>query len=107
MNSLSSHVLDTTLGRPAAGLKLELTCPDGSKVEGQTNSDGRCSDWQGISVTPGTYQLKFMTGEYLLEHHDSAFYPYVDIVFNVNTEAEHYHIPLLLSPFGFSSYRGS
>lgn len=107
MLSLSSHALDTTLGKPASDLELTLTCPDGSEIAAITNQDGRCNDWQGNVFTPGLYSIRFATGSYLLKHHDSAFYPYVDVHFEMTENGGHYHIPLLLSPYGFSSYRGS
>ena len=107
MNSLSSHVLDTTLGLPAANMGLSLTCPDGNVIESSTDSDGRCNNWQQTEFTPGIYQLRFHTKKYLLEHHHKGFYPYVDIHFELEENGGHYHVPLLISPFGFSSYRGS
>lgn len=105
--SLSSHVLDTTLGCPASAMKLVLTTPSQQQVEAVTDDDGRCNDWGDITLEAGTYQLRFVTGDYLEEHHQSAFYPQVDICFNIAEDGGHYHIPLLISPFGFSSYRGS
>jgi 5-hydroxyisourate hydrolase len=105
--SLSSHVLDTTLGRPASKMKLVLTTPDQKHIDAITNGDGRCNEWDGVEFVEGTYQLRFMTGDYLNEHHQSAFYPHVDICFTMMENGGHYHIPLLISPFGFSSYRGS
>jgi 5-hydroxyisourate hydrolase len=106
-SSLSSHVLDTTLGRPAQAMKLILTSPDGNQVTASTNEDGRCNDWGNMTFEAGIYQLRFLTGDYLQQHHQSAFYPHVDICFEIAEGASHYHIPLLISPFGFSSYRGS
>ncbi|MDP5031615.1 MAG: hydroxyisourate hydrolase [Paraglaciecola sp.] len=105
--SLSSHVLDTTLGKPAANMKLTLITPEGREVEALTNNDGRCNQWQATEFTAGIYQLRFHTKSYLLEHHAAAFYPYVDIHFELVEDGGHYHVPLLISPFGFSSYRGS
>lgn len=105
--SLSSHVLDTTLGKPAANMQLTLLTPDGTKIEASTNLDGRCNQWQDKVFSPGIYQLRFHTKSYLLEHHNAAFYPYVDIHFELSENGGHYHVPLLISPFGFSSYRGS
>lgn len=107
MNSLSSHVLDTTLGKPAAGMQLQLTTPTGQTIRAQTDKDGRCNQWQNIPIVAGVYQLRFNTGKYLQATHDSCFYPQVDIHFSVVQNGGHYHIPLLISPFGFSSYRGS
>ncbi len=107
MPSLSSHVLDTTLGKPAAGLAITLTLPDGTCVSATTNDDGRVSQWPVDAFPAGTYQVRFHSGEYLQQQHGSAFYPFVDVHFELQADGGHYHIPLLLSPFGFSSYRGS
>ncbi|QHJ10039.1 5-hydroxyisourate hydrolase [Paraglaciecola mesophila] len=105
--SLSSHVLDTTLGKPAANMQLILTTPEGNIAHAQTDADGRCNQWGELAILPGLYQLRFITGEYLSATHGSAFYPFVDVHFEITKEGGHYHIPLLISPFGFSSYRGS
>ena len=107
MNSLSSHVLDTTSGKPASGMKITLTTPDGHTIEAETNNDGRCNEWQNQVFTAGTYQLRFHTKAYLTAHHGSAFYPFVDVHFDIEEQGGHYHVPLLISPFGYSSYRGS
>lgn len=88
-------------------MKLQLTAPNGKTVHGQTDRDGRCSNWQEMPLEAGVYRLRFNTGDYLQTTHGSAFYPQVDIHFTVAQEGGHYHIPLLISPFGFSSYRGS
>ena len=105
--SLSSHVLDTTLGKPAAKMAITLYTPQGLQFETQTNADGRCNQWQDFEFAAGIYQLRFHTKDYLLAHHPQAFYPYVDIHFELTENGGHYHVPLLISPFGFSSYRGS
>ncbi|MBE1301681.1 MAG: hydroxyisourate hydrolase [Alteromonadaceae bacterium] len=107
MPSLSSHVLDTTLGKPAEAMKLTLTCPDGSGFNLVTNADGRVSQWPDINLVTGTYQLRFHTGDYLQAHHGSQFYPFADVHFEMEEQHGHYHIPLLISPYGFSTYRGS
>ena len=107
MISLSSHVLDTTSGKPASNMKLVLTMPNGSEITGVTNTDGRFSDWGNIEFTSGTYSIRFHCKEYLLDTHGASFYPHVDISFDMTTDGGHYHVPLLISPFGFSSYRGS
>lgn len=107
MNSLSSHVLDTTSGQPARGMILTLTTPQGNAITGKTNSDGRFSDWGGMEFSAGVYQLRFETADYLKAQHGKSFYPHVDIHFEMETNGGHYHVPLLISPFGFSSYRGS
>lgn len=107
MTSLSSHVLDTALGIPARQLHITLTTCDGVQVKVETDDDGRCSSWGEVSIPAGVHQLRFHTEAYLEKHHGSAFYPFVDIHFRTTPDGGHYHIPLLLSPFGISSYRGS
>ncbi len=113
MATLSTHVLDTTLGRPAAGLALSLQHRDAEGEwqplsAGVTDADGRIpkTTLAPDGLAPGVYQLVFETGPYLLRVHGKSFYPYVPIVFEV-VEDQHYHVPLLLSPFAFSTYRGS
>jgi 5-hydroxyisourate hydrolase len=107
MNSLSSHVLDTTLGKPAVNMRLTLSTPEGQSIEAETDADGRCNNWQDTQFHLGVYQLRFHTKAYLLSHHQKAFYPFVDIHFELEDNGGHYHVPLLISPYGFSSYRGS
>lgn len=107
MNSLSSHVLDTTTGKPAANMQISLTAPDGETVSSITNADGRCKEWGEITFVAGTYSLRFHCKEYLLNTHGESFYPHVDIAFDITENGGHYHVPLLISPYGFSSYRGS
>ena len=105
--SFSSHVLDTTLGKPAANMQLTLTTLDGQVIQTQTDSDGRCNQWQNFDFKAGEYCLRFFTKKYLLAQHSDAFYPFVDVHFELKENGGHYHVPLLISPFGFSSYRGS
>lgn len=107
MISLSSHVLDTTKGAPASGMQLTLTTPAGEDIQATTDSDGRVKNWGDVTFPAGIYQLRFNTGDYLLAHHGNRFYPHVDIHFEMQADGGHYHVPLLISPFGFSSYRGS
>lgn len=107
MNSLSSHVLDTTTGKPASAMKITLNTPEGNLIEGLTNSDGRCKDWGQTLFNAGVYCLRFHCKEYLQATHGASFYPFVDIHFEISHDGGHYHVPLLISPFGFSSYRGS
>lgn len=107
MITLSSHVLDTTSGKPAVGMLLTLIQPDGSIVNGKTDEDGRFNQWDDAEFTPGEYCLRFHCQPYLLSTHGQSFYPYVDINFIVGQNTGHYHIPLLISPYGYSSYRGS
>ncbi len=107
MITLSSHVLDTTKGRPAAEMALVLTSPDGKQHHGVTDNDGRCKDWGIAHYEAGIYCLRFMCKEYLDSYAPDSLYPFVDIHFEMTESGGHYHIPLLISPFGFSSYRGS
>lgn len=114
MNTLSTHVLDTSVGKPAEGIDivLEVRQPDGSwkrLASGTTNADGRVADFLGKSqpVPQGTYRMSFATAAYFQRRQTRCFYPHVDVTFELTSDAEHYHVPLLLSPFGFSTYRGS
>lgn len=104
--SLSTHILDTSVGRPAPDVpvRLEARAAGGWQViaEGCTDSDGRIAGW-GIEAE-GVYRLVFDTGDYL---GPDAFYPEVVVAFRITDTAEHYHVPLLISPFGYSTYRGS
>ncbi|KAB0679279.1 hydroxyisourate hydrolase [Aureimonas leprariae] len=113
---LTTHVLDTALGRPAAGLALALFRLDGAGREelaqAVTNADGRCDAplLAGEAFRPGTYEIVFRAGDYLRRHHrelpEPPFLDEVPIRFGM-VEGAHYHVPLLLSPFGYSTYRGS
>lgn len=114
MSTLSTHVLDTQWGRPAAGVPILLEAQAGAQewrelARGTTNSDGRIRDFlpAGTRLEPGTYRMTFHTAEYFRAHAVKGFYPYVSVVFEIAATDEHYHVPLLLSPFGFSTYRGS
>jgi 5-hydroxyisourate hydrolase len=113
MSGLSTHVLDTALGRPARGVRVQLAVlePTGSWTtlcDRVTDEDGRARDLlSGAALEARTYRLKFETGPYLLATHRAAFYPRVEVVFAVERAGEHHHVPLLLSPFGYSTYRGS
>lgn len=107
MNTLSSHVLDTANGKPVANLALELMLPDGQTVESSTDNDGRCKDWKNCELVAGQYRLRFQVKPYLIQTHGESFYPHVDVHFELQATNDHYHVPLLISPFGFSSYRGS
>ncbi len=119
--SISTHVLDATTGRPAAGLELALSLQDRGHwqelTRRRTDADGRVSDLAaGAGVTdadsdagPGIYRIIFMTEAYLKAQSPAAetFYPEVVIIFRVTDPAEHHHVPLLLSPYAYSTYRGS
>ena len=105
--SLSTHVLDAVHGRPAAGLavRLEQHGPDGWTLldERVTGPDGRIADLSP-GLAAGNYRLVFDTGSYL---GPQAFYPEVVVSFRAEGAGQHYHVPLLLSPFAYSTYRGS
>lgn len=110
MNTLSSHVLDTTLGKPAQGIALTLTTPSGETFKGETDDDGRFNHWTANNENgfpAGIYTLRFHCKSYLERQHGKSFYPHIDIAFELENNGGHYHVPLLISPFGFSSYRGS
>ncbi|MFT4654404.1 MAG: 5-hydroxyisourate hydrolase [Kangiellaceae bacterium] len=107
VNTLSSHVLDTTSGKPAAGMTLTLTLPNGTSCSGTTNQDGRFKQWHTSDFLAGEYCIRFHCKDYLLSTHGQSFYPFIDIHFEMTANSGHYHIPLLISPFGYSSYKGS
>jgi 5-hydroxyisourate hydrolase len=107
--SLSTHVLDATSGRPAAGVsvRVEERADDGwrTTAEGRTDTDGRI----GALGDPGlgVHRLRFDTGGYFAAAGVQTFYPEVTVTFTVTDPAAHHHVPLLLSPFAYSTYRGS
>jgi 5-hydroxyisourate hydrolase len=103
VSSLSTHVLDATNGRPAAGVPVRVERADGSTVaEALTDADGRVAKL-AADLEAGTYRLVFDTGSYFQD----TFYPEVAVTFRVDGPEQHYHVPLLLSPFAYSTYRGS
>jgi 5-hydroxyisourate hydrolase len=110
MSSLSTHVLDTTHGSPAAGISLLLETGGGTVLfTGETNADGRCPGLPELSS--GTYRLTFAVAGYFrgrgVTLPDPPFLDRVAIDFGVADAVGHYHVPLLVSPFGYSTYRGS
>ena len=113
MNSpITTHVLDTAIGRPACGLHVTLDKKSAdqwrSLASGKTNNDGRIVDLlEPGSLEAGHYRLTFKTGEYFAAQKVVGFYPQVQIEFEIHDVAQHYHVPLLLNPFGYSTYRGS
>ncbi len=108
MIRITTHVLDTSSGKPAAGLEVRLERPDGTRVAAAvTGRDGRIADWPGASVPPGRYRIVFATGAWFHAASRSTLYPEVAIEFETDDGAAHYHLPLLISPFGYSTYRGS
>lgn len=102
--TLSTHVLDAALGRPAAGLHLTVTGPDGAALSGRTDADGRARI-EG-DIAPGEHTIAFETGPWFAAQERETFYPTVEIRFTATT-GEHHHVALLLSPFAYTTYRGS
>ena len=110
---LTTHVLDTARGQPASGIRVELHRVDGGTrtllAEAITNADGRADDpvLPSDRFAPGTYELTFFVADYLADGSaETGFLDDVPLRFRMS-EADHYHVPLLLSPFGYSTYRGS
>jgi 5-hydroxyisourate hydrolase len=105
---ITTHVLDTARGRPAAGVAVTLEQgPDWDEIgSGRTGEDGRLADL-GSAADPGRYRLRFDTGAYFEVDGIPAFFPEVTVQFTVGRPEEHFHVPLLLSPYGYSTYRGS
>ena len=112
---ITTHVLDTALGKPAAGVPVSLSRADPAGegwrelATGTTDADGRITDLLAPgSLQPGVYRVRFDTAAYFasvgVERH---FYPWAEIAFRVDDPGSHYHVPLLLNPFGYSTYRGS
>ena len=112
MRSVSTHVLDISIGKPAAGVPVTLETREAGAWKqtgaGKTDADGRFKDLvpEGQLVA-GTYRITFDTGAYFTTQGVLGFYPEASIVFVVRDPAAHYHVPLLLSPHGYSTYRGS
>ena len=110
---ISTHVLDTSVGLPAAGVRvaLELRTGDTWKALGaaSTDADGRVRELlpSGTALARGVYRVQFDTGAYFTSRGVKAFYPSVAVEFEVTNAAQHHHVPLLLTPFGYSTYRGS
>jgi 5-hydroxyisourate hydrolase len=108
MSAITTHVLDTAMGRPAAGVPVRLETTDSIVLaEATTNDDGRIPELGPEQVEPGTYRLVFDVAAYSAATGQSCFFPEVSITFTLTDGAQHYHVPLLLSPFAYSTYRGS
>jgi 5-hydroxyisourate hydrolase len=109
---ITTHVLDTASGRPAKGVAIVLERMEGEDWRpvgaGVTDDDGRLRTLtpQG-PVEPGTYRIKFATGAYFTAQGKTCFFPQVEIHFAIVDGTQHYHVPLLVAPFGYSTYRGS
>lgn len=112
MSQLTTHVLDTSKGKPAKGIHVILQQYSANKwrpvARGITNDDGRVADLlsKNKPLKLGTYKLRFEVQNYYARYSVQTLYPWVEIIFQVTTP-DHYHIPLLLNPFGYSTYRGS
>ena len=108
MGTLSTHVLDTSLGKPAAGITVVMESVDGQAIgDGITDGDGRVGSLGPERLDAGDYRLRFASGGYFAARGVEAFYPEVVVVFTVADADQHYHVPVLLNPFGYSTYRGS
>jgi 5-hydroxyisourate hydrolase len=114
MNSITTHVLDIARGRPAAGVPITLERRDANGAwqlvgKGSTDDDGRLRTLVPAdrALETGVYRITFDTERYYASQNVSGFYPEASITFHVRDAGQHYHVPLLLSPFGFSTYRGS
>lgn len=113
MSAITTHILDVSTGVPARGVPvvLERQTENGWEIigKGETDADGRLRDLldSEFSLQTGNYRLNFDTGFYFFDRQIDSFYPNVTVAFTVFDSREHYHVPLLLSPFGYSTYRGS
>ncbi|MDR6415190.1 hydroxyisourate hydrolase [Pseudarthrobacter sulfonivorans] len=108
---VTTHVLDTGSGKPAADVPVTLNMLDGEHwvrlAEGVTDEDGRIKELGPDRLATGTYRLAFDTGKYFAASGTETFFPEVTLTFGVVESEAHYHVPLLLSPFAYSTYRGS
>ncbi len=113
MSGITTHVLDTSRGRPAIGVKVVLQIRSGSDWKqlgaGLTDASGRCGTLtvEGTPIASGTYRLLFDVGTYFHEQHVETFYGEISVVFEALHPETHYHIPLLISAYGYATYRGS
>src|SRR5687767_6121356 len=111
--SISTHVLDTGIGRPAAGVRVQLERREQDEWRmvgsGETNADGRVANLlpDGAAIAAGEFRLTFDTRRYFAASSTATLYPAISIVFEAAAGQTHYHVPLLLSPFGYTTYRGS
>ena len=108
MSPITTHVLDTAKGCPAANINVSLEYSNKGKwqtvANGITDADGRIMDWMKNDAQVGEYRITFATAVY---HQNNGFFPSVSINFTIDNPEQHYHVPLLLSPFSYSTYRGS
>ncbi|WP_299168748.1 hydroxyisourate hydrolase [uncultured Arthrobacter sp.] len=108
---VTTHVLDTGTGRPAVGIaaRLHRQAPDDWEevAQGTTDDDGRITSLGPTALEAGTYRIDFETGPYFAATGTETFFPSVSLIFELTDPAQHYHVPLLISPFAYSTYRGS
>lgn len=108
MSLVTTHVLDAAAGRPAVGVEVRLDAGEGATIAtGRTDDDGRVRDLGPEALHPGDYRIVFETGPWFAQHGVVAFYPRVVVEFTITDGAAHHHVPILLSPFAYSTYRGS
>jgi 5-hydroxyisourate hydrolase len=112
VSQITTHILDTSRGKPAAGVAVSLHQQQGDRwlqlTSDRTNQDGRIGDWLGDRVLhQGTYKLVFLVQSYYQSMEQESFYPTIEIAFSIAGDGQHYHVPLLLNPYGYSTYRGS
>lgn len=111
MSSISTHILDAALGRPVANVSVQLwQFSQGQSLllaEKHTDADGRIKHFTEQALSVGAYQLVFLIADYFSSAQRECFYPKVSIDFSVLEASQHYHVPLLISPFSYSTYRGS
>ena len=113
MSQITTHVLDTATGIPAQGIAITFSQLMNDKwtelAKGATNNDGRVSDLLADDkvLDAGRYKVMFKTEDYFNKQGTEVFYPYAEVVFDIKGDGQHYHIPLLLAPFSYSTYRGS
>lgn len=107
MSAVTTHVLDTARGVPASGVPVRLEAPDGSTWTATTDDDGRVRALGGEAAQPGTYRLVLDTGAYFSASGQQGFYPEVVVTFEITDTGQHHHVPVLLSPYAYSTYRGS
>ena len=114
MSTISTHILDTSRGQPALGVSVSLEVLNAGEgwsplSEAVTDDDGRVKAFVlgEPQLSAGTYRLVFSVGQYFTSLNQKSFYPEVTVSFLIEGGAEHYHVPLLISPFGYSTYRGS
>ena len=112
MSAITTHILDISQGRPAQGVNvvLEFQADEWRAIgTGVTDADGRLKTLlpAELQLQPGKYRITFETGAYFAAHSIASFYPEISVTFFIQDAAQHYHVPLLLSPFGYSTYRGS